>query len=167
MGTWSWSGSVSWNRPNAVSKRNRHYQMHKSLSLQTNYTLAIFMTAVVAACITFGGDLSATAVGAFGICGLIGGILQGRAIRSAPERFLEAQSWPAVRSRLMNSWSGRFSMSLILLNGVGLLCLILREPSASFATILACYAAFMSAREFAAIPALHFLKSARSADNVI
>ena len=136
--------------------------MHKSLTLRTNYSLALAMALVVALCVALGTGIQFALITPFLVAGIAGGLLQGRAVRSAPTAFLAAESWSSVRSSLASSWPGRLSLALTWANGLGLLlALALYKPTPTVATVLSCCASFMLFRELTAMPSLHQLKALR------
>lgn len=140
--------------------------MHKSLSLRTNYTLAGAMALVVLLCALLGSGIQLSLLAVFLLAGMAGGLLQGRAVRSAPTTFLAAESWSSVRTALNRSTPGKLSLGLTWANAIALLLVVtLYKPTPTLATVLACYATFMLARELTAIPSLHALNALRHTEN--
>lgn len=124
------------------------------------------MALVVLLCALFGNGIQFLLVAPFLLAGLASGLLQGRAVRSAPAAFLAADSWSAVRAALNRSLPGKLSLGLTWANAIALLLVIaLYRPTPTMATVLICYATFMLARELTAIPALHTLNATRSEED--
>ncbi len=140
--------------------------MHKSLTLRTNYALAMAMAVVLAWCLALGAGRQLLLLSLFLLAGIASGRLQGRAIRSEPSAFMVAESWSAVRAALAKSLSGKLSLALTWANAIGiLLVMILLEPTPAASIVIAAYAAFMLARELMALPALHRLDALRRSES--
>jgi hypothetical protein len=91
------------------------------------------------------------------VCGLLAGVLQGKAMRAQPEALKTARDMMAVRKVLSSSSYGRASIGLQWLATLILVGLWLSQNERPFAGLLASYFSFMAAREAIGMKAVFWL----------
>jgi hypothetical protein len=137
--------------------------MHTTLTLKTNRILIFcwLVGVVVLAFTTSGAVLTTCAVGAaFGVCA---GLLESRAVRSAPGRFAATVTMLDVRRVMMAASGGKLAIRVGWICAFVLFLVSLATGPPDQAPLLkwwAGYLTFMLVRDLIAYPALHVVASA-------
>jgi hypothetical protein len=129
--------------------------MHVTLSRWANVGVALLWALVLVATLHTTRPFPAVEFILGLLLGLAAGHLQDRAISARPREFLAAQSAQGVRRAMVAVASGKASILLMWLNGVGLLIWAMAfAPDMFLGAWLSGIAAFGLAREVAAFPAV-------------
>jgi hypothetical protein len=138
--------------------------MHATLTPQTNAKLSVLWALMLTACLFISTQPALLPLGGFAIAGLCAGLLQARAIRHDPSKFLAAETALAVRAALASSLGGKVSIALLWLAGAAMLWVVFTSDGRAVPqTVVGSYAAFALTRElssFHAVAALVRLKAA-------
>jgi hypothetical protein len=139
--------------------------MHASLTPKNNIRLIAIFAIILALVVAFGSvPLPLYVIGAF--CGVVGGILQLRAIRQSHTAFLAADGALAVRRALASSTAGKIYLVLFWLAAavfVTVAIMLLRERFVF--GWLAAYCCFVVLRDLLALPATYELQRRASSSD--
>ena len=129
--------------------------MHATLTKGINFLVALLWALLLAAMLLTTRPVPMTEVSFGLLVGALAGFLQFKAITSSPDTFVAAKTALDVRRALMAVRSGKYSIVLLWVNGLGLFIWAMAfAPNMFLGAWVAGVAAFGLAREVAAFPAI-------------